>query len=88
MAASVTDDSATTNGRTETEKKQTILTGNQRHRNTIVIGQQLNRHTARPYVPELKEMFPTSPYIARPGQINAWDNEEFLDAVKKTGKKH
>ncbi len=40
-----------------------------------------------PLVPELKEMFPDAPYIARPGQINAWDNEEFLEAVKATGKK-
>ena len=40
-----------------------------------------------PLVPELKEMFPDAPYIARPGQINAWDNEEFLKAVKATGKK-
>lgn len=40
-----------------------------------------------PLVPELKEMFPESPYIARPGQINAWDNEDFVDAVKATGKK-
>jgi len=28
-----------------------------------------------PLVPELKEMFPNAPYIARPGNINAWDNE-------------
>lgn len=40
-----------------------------------------------PLVPELKEIFPDAPYIARPGQINAWDNEEFLAAVKATGKK-
>ena len=40
-----------------------------------------------PLVPELKALFPDSPYIARPGQINAWDNEEFVDAVKSTGKK-
>lgn len=40
-----------------------------------------------PLVPELKEMFPDAPYIARPGQINAWDNEDFVDAVKATGKK-
>lgn len=40
-----------------------------------------------PLVPELKEMFPDAPYIARPGQINAWDNEDFLNAIKKTGKK-
>ncbi|MGX5700224.1 isochorismate family cysteine hydrolase YcaC [Acinetobacter kookii] len=40
-----------------------------------------------PLVPELKEMFPDAPYIARPGQINAWDNEYFVKAVKATGKK-
>ncbi|QDP72189.1 hydrolase [Legionella israelensis] len=40
-----------------------------------------------PLIPELKGIFPDAPYIARPGQINAWDNEEFLAAVKKTGKK-
>jgi len=40
-----------------------------------------------PLVPELKETFPDAPYIARPGQINAWDNEDFLAAVKATGKK-
>ncbi|MBI2811435.1 MAG: hydrolase [Candidatus Melainabacteria bacterium] len=40
-----------------------------------------------PIVPELKAMFPDAPYIARPGQINAWDNSDFVDAVKKTGRK-
>lgn len=40
-----------------------------------------------PLVPELKEMFPNAPYIARPGQINAWDNEDFVKAIKATGKK-
>lgn len=40
-----------------------------------------------PLVPELKAAFPNAPYIARPGQINAWDNEDFVKAVKATGKK-
>ncbi len=40
-----------------------------------------------PLVPELKEQFPDAPYIARPGQINAWDNEDFVAAVRATGKK-
>ena len=40
-----------------------------------------------PLVPELVEMFPEAPYIARPGQINAWDNEDFVKAIKATGKK-
>ncbi|GBL55378.1 isochorismatase superfamily hydrolase [Pseudomonas citronellolis] len=40
-----------------------------------------------PLVPDLKELFPDAPYIARPGNINAWDNEDFVKAVKATGKK-
>ncbi|MFU1476176.1 isochorismate family cysteine hydrolase YcaC [Roseovarius sp. C7] len=40
-----------------------------------------------PLVPELKEQFPDAPYIARPGQINAWDNEDFVKAIRDTGKK-
>ena len=40
-----------------------------------------------PLVPELKEIFPAAPYVARPGQINAWDNEDFVKAIKATGKK-
>ena len=40
-----------------------------------------------PLMPELKELFPESPYIARPGNINAWDNEDFVNAVRATGRK-
>jgi nicotinamidase-related amidase len=40
-----------------------------------------------PIMPELKEMFPNAPFIPRPGQINAWDNEDFVKAVKDTGRK-
>lgn len=40
-----------------------------------------------PLVPELKEKFPDAPYIARPGQINAWDNEDFVKAIEATGRK-
>jgi nicotinamidase-related amidase len=40
-----------------------------------------------PLLPELKEMFPDAPYIARPGNINAWDNEDFVRAVKDTGRR-
>ncbi|MFX8512438.1 isochorismate family cysteine hydrolase YcaC [Acinetobacter baumannii] len=40
-----------------------------------------------PLVPELKEIHPDAPFIPRPGQINAWDNEDFVKAVKATGKK-
>jgi nicotinamidase-related amidase len=40
-----------------------------------------------PIVPELKAKFPDAPYVPRPGQINAWDNEDFVAAVRKTGRK-
>ncbi|MBV5287094.1 MULTISPECIES: isochorismate family cysteine hydrolase YcaC [Methyloversatilis] len=40
-----------------------------------------------PLMPELKELFPDAPYVARPGQINAWDNEDFVKAIKATGRK-
>ncbi len=40
-----------------------------------------------PLMPELKTLFPDAPYIARPGNINAWDNDDFVQAVKATGKK-
>lgn len=40
-----------------------------------------------PLVPELKQTFPDAPFIPRPGQINAWDNEDFVKAVTATGRK-
>jgi nicotinamidase-related amidase len=40
-----------------------------------------------PLLPELKKKLPNATFIARKGEINAWDNEEFVNAVKKTGKK-
>jgi nicotinamidase-related amidase len=40
-----------------------------------------------PFVPEVLEMFPDAPMISRPGQINAWDNEEFVRAIEATGRK-
>src|SRR3954469_10832251 len=33
-------------------------------------------------MPELKELFPDAPFIPRPGQINAWDNGDFVAAIK------
>jgi nicotinamidase-related amidase len=37
-----------------------------------------------PLMPELKAMFPESPCIRRAGEINAWDNALFVEAVKAT----
>src|SRR3954451_362939 len=38
-------------------------------------------------MPELKAGFSDAPFIPRPGQINAWDNEDFVAAIKKTGRR-
>ena len=40
-----------------------------------------------PIVPEIVERHPDAPFIHRPGQINAWDNEDFVAAVEATGRK-
>lgn len=40
-----------------------------------------------PLLPELIEMFPGAPLISRPGQINAWENADFVEAIRKTGRK-
>ena len=40
-----------------------------------------------PLIPEIHQFAPHAQYVARKGQINAWDNPDFVAAVKATGKK-
>jgi nicotinamidase-related amidase len=40
-----------------------------------------------PVLPIITETLPDAPVIHRPGEINAWENKEFVEAVKKTGRK-
>ena len=40
-----------------------------------------------PLIPEIHENAPHAKYVARKGEINAWDNPEFVAAVEATGKK-
>lgn len=40
-----------------------------------------------PLIPEIHENAPHAKYVARKGQINSWDNPDFVAAVKATGKK-
>lgn len=70
-------------------------------RRNVVLLAKLARHTQLPVIttasvpdgpngpllPELTEILPNATYVPRKGQINAWDNEEFVKAVKKTGRK-
>lgn len=52
-----------------------------------VLSTSLEEGPNGPLLPEIKAMLPDAPIVHRPGQINAWDNEEFVQAVKNTGKK-
>jgi len=40
-----------------------------------------------PLIPEIHENAPHAQYVARRGEINAWNNPEFVKAVKATGRK-
>jgi len=39
-----------------------------------------------PLIPEIHQHNPDAVYIPRTGQINAWDNPEWVKAIKKTGR--
>lgn len=40
-----------------------------------------------PVLPVITQLLPDAPVIHRPGEINAWENGAFVDAVKKTGRR-
>ena len=40
-----------------------------------------------PFLPEVLKLLPKAPVISRPGQINAWDNSDFVEAIRKTGRR-
>ena len=40
-----------------------------------------------PLIPEIHQAAPHAQYVARKGEINAWDNPDFVAAVKATGRK-
>lgn len=40
-----------------------------------------------PLIPEIHEANPEAVYIPRTGQINAWDNPAWVEAIEKTGRK-
>jgi nicotinamidase-related amidase len=40
-----------------------------------------------PIMPAVAEGLPGATIVHRPGEINAWDNKDFVAAVKKTGRK-
>jgi nicotinamidase-related amidase len=40
-----------------------------------------------PLIPEIHQYNPDAVYIPRTGQINAWDNPKWVEAIEKTGRK-
>lgn len=40
-----------------------------------------------PLIPEIHQCNPDAVYIPRTGQINAWDNPAWVNAIEKTGRK-
>lgn len=40
-----------------------------------------------PLIPEIHKYAPHAQYIPRTGQINAWDNPPFVEAIEKSGRK-
>jgi nicotinamidase-related amidase len=57
------------------------------HKVPVVLTTSAETGPNGPLLPELRAMFPDAPLISRPGQINAWDNAEFVAAIQKTGRK-
>src|ERR1044072_775248 len=41
----------------------------------------------RPLMPEIHQFAPHAQYVGRKGEVNAWDNEDFVKAVQATGKR-
>jgi nicotinamidase-related amidase len=40
-----------------------------------------------PLIPEIHQHAPHAIYVPRKGEVNAWDNEDFVNAVRATGRK-
>ncbi|MFF5399633.1 isochorismate family cysteine hydrolase YcaC [Peribacillus butanolivorans] len=53
----------------------------------VILSTSFEKGPNGPLMQGLVELFPNAPMISRPGQINAWDNEDFVKAVEATGKK-
>jgi nicotinamidase-related amidase len=43
--------------------------------------------TNGPLMPEIHEFAPHAVYVARKGEVNAWDNADFVNTVRATGRK-
>jgi len=53
----------------------------------VVITSSYEQGPNGPLAPGIKEIFPDVKVIKRQGEINAWDDQNFVKAVKETGRK-
>lgn len=53
----------------------------------VVITTSFENGPNGPFLQNITDMFPEAAYIPRPGQINAWDNADFVKAIEATGRK-
>jgi nicotinamidase-related amidase len=40
-----------------------------------------------PLIPEIRQSAPDATYVPRKGEVNAWDNPDFVEVVRNTGRK-
>jgi nicotinamidase-related amidase len=57
------------------------------HNVPVVVTTSAENGPNGPFIPEVLTVLPDAPIIPRPGQINAWDNAEFVKAIEKTGRR-
>jgi nicotinamidase-related amidase len=57
------------------------------HNVPVVITTSAETGPNGPFMPQVLALLPDAPRIPRPGQINAWDNDDFVAAIKQTGRK-
>lgn len=57
------------------------------HKVPVVLTTSASDGPNGPFLPEIVALFPDAPMISRPGQINAWENADFVRAIEKTGRR-
>jgi nicotinamidase-related amidase len=57
------------------------------HKIPVIISASEPNGPNGPLIPEIQQFAPQAIYVARKGEVNAWDNQDFVDAVRKTGRK-
>jgi nicotinamidase-related amidase len=57
------------------------------HRMPVVLTTSAEDGPNGPKLPEILALLPDAPLVSRPGQINAWDNADFVQAIERTGRR-